>query len=171
MSACKKILRSSLSILFLRLVLWKGNFWNLEDSHFYWWYSSILGAAKASSPCCRKPAHLGWKEGEGVIASLTEQAGVPSLLLAGWIQGKDARNHTAGILLVTLSVCQNWFKIAVTQRAILQICIWAIWTSHKGWNTRCQTVQPAGFLIQTFTLWSFCHINFYFKLWDTRCLL
>lgn len=162
---------SSLSILFLRLVLWKGNFWNLEDSDFYWWYSSILGAAKASFPCCRNPAHLDWKEGEGVRASLAEQEGVPSPLLAGWIQEKDSRNHRTGILLTTLSVCQNQFKIAVTQRAILQIFIWAIWASHKGWNTRCQTVQLAGFLIQAFTLWSFCHRNFYFKLWDTRCLL
>lgn len=126
-----KMLYSSLSILFLRLVLWKGNFWNLEDSDFYWWYSSILGAAKASSPCCRNLVHLGWKEGEDVRASLAEQEGVPSLLLAGWIQEKDSRSHAADILLTTLSVCQNRFKIAVTQRAILQICIWAIWTSHK----------------------------------------
>lgn len=165
------MLCGSLSVHFLRLVLRKGNSWNLEDSVFYWWYSSILGAMKASSPCCRNPAHLGWKKGEGIRVSLTKQEGVPSPLLAGWIQEKDSRNHTAGILLMTLSVCQKWFKIAVIQRAILQICIWAIWTSHKGWNTRCQMVQLGGFLIQTFTLWSFCHRNFYFKLWNTRCLL
>lgn len=165
-----KILCSSLSILFLSLVLWKGNFGNLEDSDFYWWYSSIIEAVKASSPRCRNLAHLGWKEGEGVRASLADQEGILSLLLAGWLQEKDSRNHAAGTLLTTLSICQNWFKIAVTQRAILQICIWASWTSHKGWNTRCQTVQLAVFLIQNFTLWSLCQRNFYFKPWDTRCL-
>lgn len=71
----------------------------------------------------QEPSTLGLKEGGGVRASLAEQAGVPSPLLASWSQEKAARNHTAGILVTTLSGCQNWFKIAFTQRAILQICI------------------------------------------------
>lgn len=123
-SAYKTGLCSPLSvILCLRLDLWKRNFWNFGNSDFYWWYSSsVRGVAKAGSPHCRN-------SGGGIRAFLAEQAGVLLLLLASQSQQKEARNHTAGILVMTFSGCQNWFKIAFTQRAILQICIWAIWTS------------------------------------------
>lgn len=53
-----------------------------------------------------------------IRASLAEQS-----LLASWSQEKEVRNHGVGILVMTISGCQNRFKIASTQRVVLQTCV------------------------------------------------